>query len=356
MVFLGPSWFLTGGLGEYMFPADADPNQMFHAPASDASRGNSSKNSGQYRVYNRSRENFLSLEVAIFDTTAEPLKRLFDFLIHGSQAGIWLKPYRGIPASQGAKFFDLVYLDEENRVAWNVDHYPNPQFTVLEEEPASALLLPAHTVFASQLRQGDQLSICRVEELEGILETLSDPTDASSSEENSEIAEPSQAYQDENVSLNSVAGGVPPQQIEDRAAASGKMTFAARVKRWFSSEPPSSQRSNRKSLPGLVAYHWSGGTPQPYQLGDISESGFYLLTDERPYPGTLILMTLQRTGSKGERLGNSIAVYSKVIRWGPDGVGFAFIVNEIEDARKNSRESGKLADRKSLQEFLRSAI
>ncbi|MGA8089649.1 MAG: hypothetical protein WCA10_20425 [Terracidiphilus sp.] len=337
-----------------MLPAGADPNPTHHAPVSDDAGGRSPKKNEPFRVYNRSREAFLSLEVAIFDTTAEPLKRLFDFLIHGSATGLWLKPYRGVPASQGARFFDLVYLDEENRVAWNVDHYPNPQFTVLEDEPASALLLPAHTIFASQLRSGDQLSICGVEELEGILETFAigdEEVDA----HGAAIAEQSKADRDEFLRSTSGPHGVPVQQIADggEAAPEKGTSFAAWIKRWFSSESASSQRSNRQILPGLVAYHWSGGAPQPYQLGNISESGFFLLTDERPYPGTLILMTLQRTGSKGDKLGNSIAVHSKVIRWGPDGVGFSFVVPETEDAKKENREPGKLVDRKSLQEFLR---
>jgi hypothetical protein len=99
MVCLDPSLLVTGGLGECMLPADADRNPTLPAPASDDTRGRSPKRDEQFRVYNRSRENFLSLEIAIFDTTAEPLKRFFDFIIHGSDIGLWLKPYRGIPAS-----------------------------------------------------------------------------------------------------------------------------------------------------------------------------------------------------------------------------------------------------------------
>jgi hypothetical protein len=331
-----------------MLPADAEPNPTHPDSAPDDSHGRLPKKDEHFRVYNRSRENFLSLEVAIFDTTAEPLKRLFDFLNHGSETGLWLKPYRGIPASQGARFFDLVYLDEANHVAWEVDHYPNPQYTVLEDDPASALLLPAHTVFASQLRRGDELFISGLAEIEGILETLSttEGTDAPSKG----MAEQTQTARDEAIALDSGSQLVP-----DRAEWSPppEPSFAARIKRWFSSDSTSSQRSNRKVLPGLVAYHWSGGTPQPYQLGNISESGFFLLTDERPYPGTLMLMTLQRTGNRGEKLGNSIAVYSKVIRWGPDGVGFSFVPLESKDAKSANRQSTVGADKESLDRFLK---
>jgi hypothetical protein len=335
--------------GESMLPADADPNPTLPPPAADDLHGRPPKKDEHFRVYNHSKENFLSLEVAIFDTTAEPLKRLFDFLIHGSETGLWLKPYRGIPASQGARFFDLVYLDEENRVAWEVDHYPNPQYTVLEEDPASALLLPAHTIFASQLRPGDQLAISGLGELVGILETLS--TVAGAGTETRATEEQTQAAGTESFPLNSGSQLVPPQA--EWAPPAKDTSLAGRIRRWFSFDSENNDRSNRKSLPGLVAYHWSGGTPQPYQLGNISESGFYLLTDERPYPGTLMLMTLQRTGNRGERLGNSIAVFSKVIRWGPDGVGFAFVPLETKDPKNPGRQSTTGADKESLDRFLK---
>jgi hypothetical protein len=332
--------------------AGSDMEPRAHAASDPA--GERAHKDQKLRVYNRSRESFLSLEVAIFDTTAEPLKRLFDHLVNGSETGLWLKPYRGIPATQGARSFDLVYLDEECRVAERLDKYPNPQFTVLDEEAASALLLPVHTVFASQIQTGDQLAICRAEELEGILTALSNSTDGDSGAHDLRIAEPS--------SSNSGSFRVPQEAAREKSNAVEAesevkdLSLGARLKRWFSAEPPSGNRSNRHPLPGLIAYHWSGGTPQPYPLGDISGTGFYLLTDERPYPGTLIMMTLQRTGTNGERLGDSIAVYTKVIRWGPDGVGFAFVAPEVKDVKRSDHQPGELADQESLQKFLKIAL
>jgi hypothetical protein len=139
------------------------------------------------RVYNRSRDSFLSLEVTVFDTTAEPLRRLFDCLVAKSNPGLWLKPYRGIPAMQGAKTFDLVYLDGECRVAERLDKYPNPRFAISQHSFASALLLPAHSAFASQIRTGDQLAICETAELEGMLAVLSGSTDGDSSTQAADV-------------------------------------------------------------------------------------------------------------------------------------------------------------------------
>jgi hypothetical protein len=85
-------------------------------------------------------------------------------------------------------------------------------------------------------------------------------------------------------------------------------------------------------------------------------SGFFLLTDERPYPGTLILMTLQKTGTNAEKPENSIAVYTKVIRWGPDGVGFRFVAVESKDAKSNKRGPKNFANQESLDAFLRKVL
>ena len=244
----------------------------------------------------------------------------------------------------GAKTFDLVYLDGDCRVTGRLDKYPNPQIAISEGKPASALLLPAHSAFASQISIGDQLVICEAAELEDTLAALSDSTDGESS------------IQAE------VVTGLPPSnssflRIPKLASiATKKLSFVERVMRWLSSETPSNQRLSRHPLPELIAYHWSGGTPQPYPLGDISGTGFYLLTDERPYPGTLIKMTLQRTITNNERLQDSIAVYTKVIRWGPDGVGFVFVAVDAKDAKKTNHRPGDLADRETLNMFLKRAL
>jgi hypothetical protein len=317
--------------------------------ASPPSPNKPAKGSEEFRVYNRSRESFLSLKVTLFDTTTEPLRRFFEYLVRGAETGLWLKPYRGIPSTQGSKFFDLVYLDEDCKVLHGIDNFPNPRFTVLAIEPASALLLPAHTVFASHIRPGDQLAIHDTDELEGMLESLSNSDGQDSSDQNAGVEE-----QDRPAPGNDIAELDPgPYQIPQQVDGEEKRSLAGRVWRWFFPKKETGVRSNRVLLPGLIAYHWSGGTPQAYRLGNISKTGFYLVTDERPYPGTLILMTLQKTERDGEKLGNSIAVYTQVIRWGPDGVGFAFIATEGGDAKSVENKPMRAADQESLAEFLK---
>lgn len=291
------------------------------------------KSEDKLRVYNRSVGRFISLEVDLFDSTVEPLKKLFEFLVHGTDVGLWLTPYRGIPSTQGAKLFDLIYLDEEYKVQ-EIDTYPNPAFTNLNDEAASALLLPAHTIFVSQIRRGDQLAICASDELESLLHDLDD-----SSSENPTGPTSSQRQV------------TKPQSQPTVPETESKKSIVVRAWRWFFPRTPAGYRSNRTPLPGVIVYHWSGGTPVPYHVGNISESGFYLLTDERPYPGTLILMTLQRIGKDNQKITDSIAVYAKVIRWGPDGVGFRFVPVEAKESKNPEPNPG--ANLKSLNAFVK---
>lgn len=126
-------------------------------------------------------------------------------------------------------------------------------------------------------------------------------------------------------------------------------SLKAWLKNWLSSDR---RRARRQPLPGLVAYYWTGSAPRAYQISDISSSGFYLLTEERWFPGTMVLMTLQRTDSDGQNLEDSIAVQSRVVRWGSDGLGLAFVVSRGSDGGHGDsmREHG--ADKRTLDRFL----
>jgi len=96
-------------------------------------------------------------------------------------------------------------------------------------------------------------------------------------------------------------------------------------------EPRDRRRADRQSLPGLVAYYFTGGSPAPQRISNISVTGFYLQTDERWMPGTVVRMTLQRLGSKGDDPADTITVNSRIVRWGSDGEGFEFILTDLEE-------------------------
>ena len=128
------------------------------------------------------------------------------------------------------------------------------------------------------------------------------------------------------------------------------------MKNWF--EELMSQhrrRAQRHIEPRLVAFYRDGAAPQPRYIRDVSNTGFYLLTDQRWYPGTLITMTLQRTEKSDDGSKSSVAVQAKVIRLGEDGVAVAFVFPKPEDAHRVTSivaDGVALADKKTLDLFL----
>lgn len=110
--------------------------------------------------------------------------------------------------------------------------------------------------------------------------------------------------------------------------------------------------AERHVSPPLVAYYWDGAMPVAHPVRDISAAGLYLLTKERWYPGTLLMMRLQRTDNSGTD-GNpdrSIAVESMVIRFDADGVGLGFVFPDSRDSRE-AQGLAEPADRKALARF-----
>jgi hypothetical protein len=112
-------------------------------------------------------------------------------------------------------------------------------------------------------------------------------------------------------------------------------------------------RAHRQRRPPLTAFSWNGAAPAKHCIRDISESGLYLLTSERWYPRTLIMMTLQREDASEIASRKSITVQAMVIRSDSDGVAFAFVPPEVYNLRRGHQPFATGADRATLQEFLR---
>jgi uncharacterized membrane protein (UPF0127 family) len=307
----------------------------------------------KYCVYNQTRESFLSLGVTVADSSESHLRELIEKLATKADSGLWMTPFRGLPPAHAISPVDLVYLDSEYRVMHEVESFPTSTVDFQVDDAASALVLPAHTIYSSQTQPGDQLVICIANEMERRLERLSN---AFTSTPNTTAGVSSEQKQPDN-------GAIRPDALPVSSAGGGTMfqgsesmnSFEPRAGRpnslrtwltnWLSSDR---RRANRQPLPGLVAYYWTGSAPRAYQIADISSSGFYLLTEERWFPGTMVLMTLQRTDSNGRNLDDSIAIQSRVVRWGSDGLGLAFVVSTSGDS--SIRENG--VDKRTLERFL----
>jgi len=131
---------------------------------------------------------------------------------------------------------------------------------------------------------------------------------------------------------------------------SPKLPLYLRILQWLFPEV-NQRRSKRYATPNLVAYYWTGGAPYSYQVGDISATGLFLLTKERWAPGTLIQMTLQPQSGKVSN-DNSICVLSEVVRWGENGSGFNFILQDYENVLNYGIQPSEAVDRKSVERFL----
>jgi uncharacterized membrane protein (UPF0127 family) len=118
-----------------------------------------------YCIFNETRESFLALNVACASTSLARLKGLLGKLRIGPGEGLWVLPSHGIH-TVGMMFpVDLVYLDAGNRVVHLVEHLRPFRFSSIRLNSASVLELPAHTIYASQTRVGDQLLIWLPEEI-----------------------------------------------------------------------------------------------------------------------------------------------------------------------------------------------
>jgi hypothetical protein len=172
------------------------------------------------------------------------------------------------------------------------------------------------------------------------------------------------------------ASPAPPSLVEDRSAASPfiarlegerrrpgpindtvirkKGRLSTWLRNWFSADPVVDPRRGRRLLnPPLVAFYWTGGTPKPHTIADISTRGIYLISKERWIPGTRVSMTLQRTDRDSGSPESWIAVDVKVVRWGRDGLGGAFIPAMTGLGHTAARRVEERADRSDLDRFVK---
>ncbi|MGB8477542.1 MAG: PilZ domain-containing protein [Acidobacteriaceae bacterium] len=113
------------------------------------------------------------------------------------------------------------------------------------------------------------------------------------------------------------------------------------------------RKAERQTVPGLVAYYWDGGPPISHPIREISLTGMFLLTDQRWYPGTVMMMRLQQEDGADSDPDRSITVYAKIVRWGTDGVGMAFLAQGQSLSQNGHDRTSSTANQKSLKKFVR---
>ena len=313
-------------------------------------------------AYNQTRECFLGLEVSAADVPFANLKDLVASLTLQSGEGLWMSPFRGLPDTGVFAPLDLVYMDEDCRVIDVVESFPTFRVTPLSPQAASVLALPTHSIYSSQTQPGDQLMLCAPEEMERRLERFSSAANTSTLQGAVLLREKPlwsggpgllQLKGRDNNYENHVEEDPQSDRMHEMELVKPDKTVVKPPRhwldRWWSPDP---RKAPRVNSPGLAAYYWTGAAPEPRDIRDISSTGLYVVTEERWYPGTLLLMTLQKTDVGEESAERSIAVHSRAIRWGDDGVGLQFI---LKNTPPPDRKKGPLVEglsKKELDRFL----
>ena len=249
----------------------------------------------RYCVYNQTSECFLSLGVTLGANTLHRLKGALTKGPWRPDEGCWITRPKGLNTIGVLSMRDLIYLDENHRVLDVLESFP--RFCVAPERTgaASLLALPLRAIYSSQTQPGNQLVICRAEEMEFRLRS----------------------------SLQSALDECMPD------FGTGKLTSS---KNWLPPGAASNRRgAMRKRWPRLVAYDSKGTAVAVHGVRDISATGIYVMTEERWPVGAQVKMSLQRTDSIDENAMNPITVQLRVSRWGDDGVGLEFIQPESEE-------------------------
>lgn len=315
--------------------------------------------SRDFCAYNQTRECFLGLEIAEADIRYARLDDLIAGLTFKSGQGLWIAPFLGMPSTGVAVPIDLVYLDRDCKVVELIESFITSRPAPEHARAVSVLALPLHTIYSSQTQRGDQLAICRAGEMERRLERLSDNGAQTATVQSAAMLREIPLWSGgpgllelERRSQREASATIPPMR-EMHLAEPGKREFRPPknwLERWWSPDP---RKAPREIDPRMAAYYWTGARPVAHSIRDISSTGLYVVTEERWYPGTLVLMTLQKKDSVETAAEHSILVHSRAVRWGNDGMGLQFIVADSWNPAIDGGRPVSAVSRKALDRFLR---
>ncbi len=301
-----------------------------------------------YCAYNQTRECFLGLEVTAGDFSYKALGMEGALSLNPNE-GLWLTPFRGIPHSGVTAPLDLIYLDRSCRVIDLIESFPDLGNNASRPIAESLLVLPAHSISSSETQLGDQFALCVTDEMQRRLELLNGKGSVSG-EVAGHVASSEVSLAPngpERAELGDQAGAIRDRSEVAPTTLGKKRSdpFRNWFKRWWS---PDARKAPRQPAPRLSAYYWNGSTPNAHNVRDVSSTGLYLLTEDRWYPGTLILMTLQDTDGMENGGKPVISVKVRAVRWGDDGVGLQFVLSEDPLDDETVREANK----RRLERFL----
>ncbi|MGB6191521.1 MAG: PilZ domain-containing protein [Terracidiphilus sp.] len=106
------------------------------------------------------------------------------------------------------------------------------------------------------------------------------------------------------------------------------------------------RKGSRIPIPNLVAYDTTTGVAQSFEVGDISATGMFLITEERWPPGSMLSLSIQREGPQESGTERRFQLQAWAVRLAQNGVGLSFVMPEgmgvrlwEEPARDERRQS-----------------
>lgn len=278
------------------------------------------------------------------DTVKHSIPTIVKKLSDVKKCGLWLNPFRGIPRGPRLSRFDVIYLDENCTVLAYLENFAEVEFEPLRSEAASALILPPHTLASARLQKGDQLRICNGDQvLSGVYGAL--PLEV--------LVRSSECVRDHMDQVAPTPETALPEPDKSHHLEI-KPSLAMRVLRWLYPKRASTdrRRSDRIPSPQMIAYYWTGGASKGSVIGNVSQRGLYLFTEERWIPGTRLVMTIQKQNCDAENAANTSKVESTVVRWGEDGVGCEFVESGFVDLNTGQVKEGLQFERGEFDKFL----
>lgn len=322
----------------------------------------------KYCAYNKTKEHFLSAEVEAADFSIASLNDRLPTLALNSGACLWLIPFRGISPTGMRVPVDLIYLDRNCVVVETVESFPISGTPASGPPAASVLVVPPETIRSTETQPGDQLILCFPNELKHRLKRLVNSRVEGKPEQTAPSVKPwpvrkgtLQLLEREdhsrlkNLAENAAAGDHTHKELRKELAPTipdshgttaiepaQKSLKPAKswLKRLLAPDPPDQRQAPRESLPGLVAYFFTGGVPEAHGVRDISPTGIYVFTIERWYLGTVVRMTL--TDRLEPTVERSITLNAIAVRWGNDGVGLKFVLRNSKC--RGQEQANGLAD------------
>lgn len=341
----------------------------------------------RFCAYNLTRERFLSNQIEVGSFPMQLLEERLASFAPGLGLALWVNPFRDLPLALFRSPVDLVYLNQNCVVLDKLESFPISTRGSSTEMAASVLVLPARTIAAIGIDNGDQLILCGSDEMElRLAQVQSEIVQSSTGPEiiqNRNVASFARFSVHEHL-IDKGSGNSLKQQVnliqvtQDEISLADKTPDSPSIpdnetplhdnephltdyvkkswwRRFLAGDPPDLRRGERESIPGLVAYFFTGGAPVAQKVRDISATGLYVLTDERWYPNTALRVTLSDERDPDRQV--SITLFARVARSGSDGVGMQFVLvrkKDLNQSKSSDRDDQSLTvTKEQMEDFVR---